>query len=112
MRKSKKKGGGNQNNQLYNNNFYNFNENLLNADLDFRFYLNFFFVSMGAMSFGTSVYMYYTPVLGPSRASIFIFSVPFLAIGLAKLFLKEPFTVNIIIGGILSLLAVYIVNRK
>ncbi len=87
-------------------------ENLLNANLDFRFYLNFFFVSMGAMSFGTSVYMYYTPILGPSRASIFIFSVPFLAIGLANFFLQEPFTVNIIIGGILSLLAIYIVNRK
>jgi len=85
---------------------------LLNANLDFRFYINFFFVSLGAMSFGTSVYMYYTPVLGPSKASIFIFSVPFLAIGLANIFLNEPFTLNIIIGGTISLLAIYIVNRK
>ncbi len=56
--------------------------------------------------------MYYTPILGPSKASIFIFSVPFLAIALANLFLSEPFTINIAIGGILSLLAIYIVNRK
>ncbi len=85
---------------------------ILNANLDLRFYINFFFVSLGAMSFGTSVYMYYTPILGPSKASIFIFSVPFLAIGLANIFLNEPFTLNIIIGGMISLLAIYIVNRK
>ena len=91
--------------------FINLNEFLI-AELDFRFYLNFFFVSLGAMSFGTSIYMYYTPILGPSKASIFIFSVPFLAMGIAWLFLNEPFTINIIIGGILSLLAIYTVNRK
>jgi len=91
--------------------FINLNEFLI-AELDFRFYLNFFFVSLGAMSFGTSIYMYYTPILGPTKASIFIFSVPFLAMGIAWLFLNEPFTINIIIGGILSLLAIYTVNRK
>jgi len=91
--------------------FININD-LLIANLDFRFYLNFFFVSLGAMSFGTSIYMYYTPILGPSKASIFIFSVPFLAIGMANFFLNEPFTINIIIGGVLSLLAIYIINRK
>ena len=80
--------------------------------LDFLFYLNFFFVSIGAMSFGTSVYMYYTPVLGPSKASIFIFSVPFIAMATANIFLNEPFTINIIIGGLLSLYAIYIVNKK
>ena len=87
-------------------------ENINLADLDFRFYLNFFFVSIGAMSFGTSIYMYSTPILGPTKASVFIFSVPFIAMGTAYIFLNEPFTVNIIIGGFLSLLAIYIVNKK
>jgi len=82
------------------------------ADLDFRFYLNFFFVSIGAMSFGTSIYMYSTPILGPTKASVFIFSVPFIAMGTAYIFLNEPFTLNIIVGGLLSLLAIYIVNKK
>ena len=81
------------------------------AVFDLRFYINFFFVSIGAMSFGTSVYMYFTPILGPSKVSIFIFSVPFLAMGTANIFLNEPFTFNIIIGGILSLYAIYIVNK-
>ena len=91
--------------------FVDLNE-IITSNLDFKFYLNFFFVSLGAMSFGTSIYMYYTPILGPSKASIFIFSVPFLAISIANVFLNEPFTFNIVIGGILSLFAIYIVNRK
>ena len=87
-------------------------QEIISAKYDFRFYINFFFVSMGAMSFGTSIYMFYTPILGPSKASIFIFSVPFLAILMSNLFLNEPFTNNVLIGGLLSLLAIYIVNKK
>ena len=86
--------------------------NFYDAELDFRFYLNFFFVSVGAMSFGTSIYMYNTPVLGPSKASVFIFSVPFIAMATANIFLDEVFTLNIVIGGLLSLYAIYIVNKS
>ena len=75
--------------------FINLNEiNISNLDL--RFYFNFFFVSIGAMSFGTSIYMYATPILGPSKASIFIFSVPLFAMGTAYIFLNEVFTINIL----------------
>ena len=91
--------------------FISVNE-IITTEYDYKFFINFFFVSMGAMSFGTSIYMYYTPILGPSKASIFIFSVPFLAIGMANIFLGEPFTNNILIGGVLSLLAIYIVNKQ
>jgi len=69
-------------------------------------------VSIGAMAFGTSIYLYYTPILGPVRVSVFIFSVPFLALLTANIFLSELITIEVIIGGILSLFAIYIVNRK
>tara|TARA_B100002052_G_scaffold126129_2_gene115720 strand:+ start:409 stop:1296 length:888 start_codon:yes stop_codon:yes gene_type:complete len=85
---------------------------LVDAKLDFTFYINFFFVSIGAMSFGTSVYMFYTPVLGPSKASIFIFSVPFIAMAFANIYLNEPFTLNIVIGGLISLYAIFIMNKS
>ena len=85
---------------------------MLIAKLDVRFYLNFLIVSVGAMSFGTSVYMYATPKLGPIKASVFIFSVPFIALITAYIFLNEQITLNIIIGGLLSLVAIYLVNRK
>ena len=81
------------------------------SDLDFRFYINFFLVSIGAMSFGTSIYLYSTPILGPTKVSVFIFSVPFIAMGTAYLVLNEPFTINIVIGGLLSLLSIYIINK-
>ena len=64
------------------------------------------------MSFGTSVYMYSTPILGPAKASVFIFLVPFIAAITANIFLNELITTNIIVGGLLSLIAVYIVNKK
>jgi drug/metabolite transporter (DMT)-like permease len=87
-------------------------ENIMVANLDMRFYINFLIVSLGAMSFGTSVYMYATPKLGPIKASVFIFSVPFLALGTAYIFLGEEITLNVIIGGLFSLIAIYLVNRK
>ena len=81
------------------------------SDLDFRFYINFFLVSIGAMSFGTSIYIYSTPILGPAKVSVFIFSIPFIAMGTAYIVLNEPFTINIVIGGLLSLLSIYIINK-
>ena len=80
--------------------------------LDSRFYLNFFLVSIGAMSFGTSIYMYATPKLGPVKASVFIFLVPFFALLTANIFLNEVITLNVIIGGVLSLIAIYIINKN
>ena len=79
---------------------------------DSIFYLNFFLVSIGAMSFGTTVYMYATSYLGPIKASVFIFSVPFIAMATAFIFLNESITLNIVIGGLLSLLGIYIINKK
>jgi len=80
--------------------------------LDIVFYLNFFLVSIGAMAIGTSIYMYSTSIIGPVKASAFIFTVPFLAATIAFLVLNEQITSNMVIGGILSLLGVYIVNKQ
>ncbi len=74
--------------------------------------INFFLVSIGAMSFGTSVYIFSTPRLGPVKSSVFIFSVPFIAMSTAYFVLEEAITINVILGGLLSILAIYIVNKK
>ena len=81
------------------------------AKLDWKFYFNFFIVSIGAMAIGTSIYIYATKILGPIKSSAFIFSVPFLAITTSYIFLNEPLTVNVTIGGILSLIGVYLANK-
>ena len=85
--------------------------NIIIKNFDIRFYINFLLVSLGAMSFGTSIYMYATPKLGPIKASVFIFSVPFIALTTANIFLNEPIELNVVIGGLLSLIAIYIVNK-
>ena len=82
---------------------------ILNWDL--KFYLNFFLVSIGAMSFGTTVYIYSTSIIGPVKSSVFIFSVPFIAMGISSIFLNEIITINTILGAVLSLIAIYIVNK-
>ena len=79
---------------------------------DLKFMINFILVSIGAMSFGTSVYIYATPRIGPIRSSAFIFSVPFIALGTAYFVLGENITSNVLIGGFISIIAIYIVNRK
>ena len=79
---------------------------------DVNFYVNFLLVSIGAMSFGTSIYMYFTSVIGPVKSSVFIFSVPFLALGISSIFLGEIITIQTIIGGLLSLVAIYVVNKN
>ena len=64
------------------------------------------------MSFGTSIYIYATPRLGPIQTSAFIFTVPFIALLTAFIVLKEPITYNVIIGGIISILAIVFINRN
>ena len=90
--------------------FIDINELLQIIDYDFRFYFNFVSVSIGAMSFGTSIYIYATPRLGPIQTSAFIFTVPFIALLTAFIVLKEPITYNVIIGGIISILAIVFIN--
>ena len=64
------------------------------------------------MCFGTSVYMYAAPRIGPIETSVFIFTVPFIAMGTAYAILDEPLKPEVVIGGLLGILAVYLVNSK
>ena len=80
--------------------------------MDWKFIINLFFVSIGAMSFGTSIYIYSIRIIGPVKASVFIFLVPFIAISFAAIFLGESITYNIVLGGTLSLLSVYLINKN
>ncbi len=79
---------------------------------DLRFMIHFIIVSIGAMAFGTSVYMYSTSIIGPIETSVFIFTVPFIAIFSAFVMLNEAITYQVVIGGLLSIYAVYLVNFK
>tara|TARA_A100001011_G_scaffold376158_1_gene438475 strand:- start:590 stop:1201 length:612 start_codon:yes stop_codon:yes gene_type:complete len=92
--------------------FADINEILTLSNYSSHFLINFFFVSIGAMCFGTSIFMYAGPRLGPVQTSVFIFTVPFIAISTANLILAEPVSLNLIIGGLLAIFSVYLVNFK
>jgi len=79
---------------------------------DIVFWANLIALSVFAMAFGTSIYFFASTELGPKKASSFIFLVPPTAIIFAAYFLAEPLQISTIIGGLLGMLAVYIINFK
>ncbi len=80
--------------------------------LDWIFWIHMLFVSIGAMVFGTTVYFFGTVKLGPHKASAFIFTVPVTAILFSIILLEEPLEISTALGGILAMVAVYLVNKK
>ena len=82
------------------------------SHLDTSFYLNFFMVAIASMAFGTSVYMYATNIIGPVKSSVFIFSVPFIALISAYLILGEDIKLSTILGGIVCISSIFIVNKN
>ena len=78
--------------------------------LDLRFWVNFIMVSFGAMTFGTSIYIYSTSKLGSKKSSAFIFLVPVIALSTSVLLLDEPITLSLALGGFITIIAVYILN--
>jgi drug/metabolite transporter (DMT)-like permease len=79
---------------------------------DFVFWLNLIFSSTITTSLATTFYFFATARIGASRASSFIFMVPFSAALGSWLFLDEVPRINTVIGGLLGIAAVYILNKK
>ena len=81
-------------------------------EFDLKFWINMIFISIVSTTFATSVYFVGIKKLGTSQTSAFVFSVPFFAIFLSYLFLDEPIFVTTILGTILTIVAIYILNKK
>ena len=69
-------------------------------------------LSVLAMSFGTSIYFLASLRLGAKRSSSYIFLVPLTAMGFAMYLLSEPLVLSTLIGGILGIIAVYLINKE
>lgn len=78
---------------------------------DSIFWMNMIFSSAIVTTMATTIYFYATMKVGPERASSFIFLVPFAAETSSWLFLNEPVLVHTIVGGVLGIVAVYLINR-
>ncbi|NQV15752.1 DMT family transporter [bacterium] len=79
---------------------------------DFKFWLNLLLVSVGAMAFATTAYFIAATKLGSEKASAFIFTVPVSAMLFSMLILDEPLKLNVLIGGAVSIIAVYLINSN
>jgi drug/metabolite transporter (DMT)-like permease len=80
-------------------------------NLDSLFWINILFLSIAASTFANTIYFLGVEKLGASEVSTFIFFVPFAAITLSAIFLKEEITFSIVIGTILTIIAVKILNN-
>ncbi len=85
---------------------------LLIFTYDWIFWVNMFFLSAGAMVFGTTVYFFGTTRLGPEKASAFIFMVPVTALLFSVLLIEERLEVTTVIGGMMTMAAVYLINKS
>lgn len=79
---------------------------------DSFFWRNMIYFGSGAAAFATSFYFFATTRIGAERASSFIFLVPFSAALSSFLFLGEIIYMHTIIGGVLGMIAVFIINKK
>jgi drug/metabolite transporter (DMT)-like permease len=81
------------------------------ASFDWIFWANILCVAVVSTTFSTSIYFIGIEKLGTNEVSSFIFLVPFFAISLSIIFLKEEVNISIIIGTIMTLIAVKILNN-
>lgn len=79
---------------------------------DFIFWFNLIFSATITTSLATTFYFIATAKIGASKASSFIFMVPFSAALGSWLFLDEAIALHTAVGGLLGIGAVYILNRK
>ena len=88
-------------------------ELLLNVfSFNWIFWINFFIISIGAIGFGTTIFFLVTMRLGSEKSTSFMYLVPTSAVSFSFLILGESLALSTIVGGSLSISAVYLINRK
>jgi len=78
--------------------------------LDLIFWVNLLSISVGAMAFATTAFFIAASQLGSEKASAFIFTVPLSALIFSMIILGEPLEGNIVLGGSISIAAVFLIN--
>lgn len=81
------------------------------AAFDNLFWINILSLAIISTTFATTIYFVGIEKLGTNEVSSFIFLVPFFAIGLSSIFLKEEIGISMIIGTILTIIAVKYLNN-
>ena len=90
-----------------------FNElSILLKTADAKFWFNILYFGIINSAVATTCFLYVSAKIGAEKASTYIFIVPSTAVLTSWLFIGEEVLWNTIIGGILGILAVFIINGK
>ncbi len=77
-----------------------------------KFWTALIYLAVLGQTLATTIFFVASGKLGSQKTSSFMFLVPFFALSCAWLILDEPLQLHIIIGGFISMLAVYFINKK
>ncbi len=79
---------------------------------DSRFWTALLYLGVFAQTLATTTFFVASGRLGSSKASSFMFLVPLFALVISYLLLDEAIQMHIVLGGTISLIAVYFINQK
>jgi len=79
---------------------------------DFAFWVAMIYLAVFGQAIATTIFFIASGKLGSEKTSSFMFLVPLFALFSAWLILDEPIQLHIILGGSVSMLAVYFINKK
>ena len=77
-----------------------------------KFWIALVYLAVLGQTVATTIFFIASGKLGSQKTSSFMFLVPFFALSCAWLILDEPIELHVIIGGLISMLAVYFINKK
>lgn len=91
--------------------FLAFDKGILDVfNLSLIFWSNIIFLSVIATTFATTIYFYASSKLGAEQAGSFMFLVPISSVGISWLVLGEIPKITTLVGGALTIFAVYLIN--
>ena len=79
---------------------------------DLRFWIALIYLSVFGQTIATTIYFMVSGKLGSEVTSSYMFLVPIFALLIAWIILDEPIEAHIIMGGLLSLIAVTLINKR
>lgn len=92
---------------------YAYDSDLLSVfEQDYIFWLALIYLAIFGQTIATTIFFMASGKLGSQRTSSFMFLVPIFALFSAWLVLDEGIQLHIIIGGLISIIAVYFINKK
>ncbi len=92
---------------------YSYDSQLLHVfDQGVDFWIAMIYLGVFAQTMATTIFFVASGKIGSEKTSSFMFLVPVFSLFFAWLFLDEQMQTHIILGGVLSMIAVYFINKK